>query len=765
MTMVTGASPKAGAKPSRQQRRHAARLAKKGRRGNGAAAPTNAALQEAVKLHKAGHPHEALQLYRKILADRPDQVDALNLGGVANLELNHVGEAVKLLQAAVRLQPSYAEAHNNLGTALKALGRLDDAVASYHKALAIKPDYAVAHSNLGNVFKDLGRLDDAVASYRKALAIKPDLADPHNNLGTALRELGRLDDAVASYRKALAIKPDLAEIHNNVGATLQELGRFHDALAYHRRAVALGPENDVFWDSLAMCLEPLYFTSVDDSLFQDLASLLARPTVHLYSIVRPVISALRKHPGFSRLLELTRAGKPETEIVYADAAESLAAIPLLLRIMEITPICDLQVERMLTFLRCAMIQETMAGKRDEKDLPFSAALALHCFTNEYVFSETAEEKAAVEQLQQQIAALVKNGRDVRPALVAALGAYRPLHRFSWAKKLLECEWTGGVKEVILRQIAEPMEEQSLRSQICRLTPIQDTVSQAVREQYEDNPYPRWIKTGVHSEAKTIEDRLRGSLFDLEDYVSPENPEILVAGCGTGQHALVTASSFLNSRVLAVDLSQSSLTYAMRKTHELGFTNIDYAQGDIMELGSIGRQFDLIECSGVLHHLGDPLGGWQVLVGLLGPGGLMKIALYSETARQPVVKAHALIAEKGYLPSFEDILRCRQDIVAVNEDPEISRVANFRDFFSLSECRDLLFHVQEHRFTLPRIAAALKSLKLKFLGFDIRDQGTLKEFKKSHPESGALTSLSVWHEFELKNPNTFLQMYHFWCRKI
>ena len=130
-----------------------------------------------------------------------------------------------------------------------------------------------------------------------------------------------------------------------------------------------------------------------------------------------------------------------------------------------------------------MIQETMEGKRGEKDLPISAALALHCFANEYVFSETSKETAAVEQLQQQIAELVKNRRDVSPALVTALGAYRPLHRFSWAKKLLEYEWSGGIKEVILRQIAEPMEEQSLRAQVRRLTSIKDTVSQAVREQY------------------------------------------------------------------------------------------------------------------------------------------------------------------------------------------------------------------------------------------------------------------------------------------
>jgi ubiquinone/menaquinone biosynthesis C-methylase UbiE len=102
---------------------------------------------------------------------------------------------------------------------------------------------------------------------------------------------------------------------------------------------------------------------------------------------------------------------------------------------------------------------------------------------------------------------------------------------------------------------------------------------------------------------------------LGEYQSPENPEILVAGCGTGQNALNTALRFSNARVLAVDLSLSSLSYAMRKTKELKLSNIEYAQADIMELGSFERRFDLIECSGVLHHLGDPLAGWRMLVDL------------------------------------------------------------------------------------------------------------------------------------------------------
>ncbi len=67
--------------------------------------------------------------------------------------------------------------------------------------------------------------------------------------------------------------------------------------------------------------------------------------------------------------------------------------------------------------------------------------------------------------------------------------------------------------------------------------------------------------------------------------------------------------------------------------------------------------------------------------------------------------------------------------------------------------------------MPQIEAALKALKLKFLGFEMQNQKERRKFRKSHPSRCALTSLSLWHEFELKNPGTFQGMYQFWCKKM
>ena len=221
----------------------------------------------------------------------------------------------------------------------------------------------------------------------------------------------------------------------------------------------------------------------------------------------------------------------------------------------------------------------------------------------------------------------------------------------------------------------------------------------------------------------------------------------------------------NSSILAIDLSLSSLSYAIRKTKELSVANIDYMQGDILKLNTLDRQFDIIESAGVLHHMEEPLVGWQVLVDLLKPQGLMRIGLYSEIARQHIVEIREFIAKKGYENSPEGIRQCRYEIINMHtgSGSRIQQIINSPDFYSLSDCRDLLFHVQEHRFTLPKIANALEKLGLTFIGFDCSTQ-IQNQFKARYSNNEDLASLPLWHQFEQDNPNTFFNMYQFWVQK-
>jgi ubiquinone/menaquinone biosynthesis C-methylase UbiE len=78
-------------------------------------------------------------------------------------------------------------------------------------------------------------------------------------------------------------------------------------------------------------------------------------------------------------------------------------------------------------------------------------------------------------------------------------------------------------------------------------------------------------------------------------------DVLIAGCGTGQHSIIFAQVFSGARILAVDLSMASLCYAKQKTRVLGIHNIEYAQADILELSRLDKRFDIISSSGVLHQ--------------------------------------------------------------------------------------------------------------------------------------------------------------------
>jgi SAM-dependent methyltransferase len=302
--------------------------------------------------------------------------------------------------------------------------------------------------------------------------------------------------------------------------------------------------------------------------------------------------------------------------------------------------------------------------------------------------------------------------------------------------------------LITQQIREPAEEARIAAGIPALTAIDDEVSRAVRTQYEENPYPRWTLNGTPQASAAA---------------PPQQPrDALIAGCGTGLSTVEFARQAPGTRILAIDLSLASLRYAKRMAGRLGLANVEFGQADILQLGALGRQFDFIDASGVLHHLADPSQGWRILLSLLRPGGIMQVGLYSELGRRNIVAARALIAARGYRSTADEIRRCRQDVVAA-VDAQVASVAQRDDFFTLSECRDLLFHVQEHRTTVPEIKSFLTANGLEFGGFFI-DAATRARFAARFPKPQAALDLDCWHAFETEAPDTFAGMYQFSLRK-
>ena len=738
-----------------------------------------------------GDMEGAVADYRRALALNPDDPDTYNNMGNALAALGKPENAVAAFRRALVLQPGNAVAHNNLGSVQRSMGLLEEAEASFRKAAELQPGFAGALINLGNLHRDKDDLRAAENCYRRALSLAPSDTAAYCGLGLTLWQLGRHDEAMANYQAVLAIDPGHPETLFNLAIARSQDGALEESEALAARALASRPGDtgilnhlaslrlargdgagamEMIGRSLAVQETPRarklfvelvrrFDWSGDDDTRRIMARALTEPWDRPGALAHACARLIRSHPAIGPLAMRAEAAWPKqlslAQLLGEAGFTPLAEDALLLALLTSAPNTDITLERFLTMLRGAMLRELAHNPADSRAEHFAAALAQQCFINEYVFLPGEGELAAAQALAETA--------DIAPMQLLLAAAYIPLHSLAHAEKLLERSWPAPVEAVLTQQVREPLQEQRLRANIPRLTGIENPVSRLVQNQYEENPYPRWVRPAPEV-PNTIASFLN-SKFPLAGFERPGPralKDILIAGCGTGQCSIAKAQRFGAKHMLAIDLSLASLGYARRKSEELCLS-ITYAQADILELGTSARQFDLIESLGVLHHLADPFAGWRALLSLLRPGGFMLLGLYSEMARRPVMAARALIKERGLGDSADDIRIFRQHLIRCGDPQAHASVLESEDFFSLSACRDLLFHVQEQRMTLAAIAGFIQSHDLNLLGFELED-AVLAQYRQRFPEDRPATNLTCWEAFEADHPGLFGGMYIFWVQK-
>lgn len=177
-------------------------------------------IQTAVLHQQSGRFAEAEAIYRKILEQSPDQLDALVLLGILCSVTDRRQAGIELFHRAIQLRPDDVRIHYNLANALCVDGRFSQAIPVFDRAIQLKPDFVDAHINRGNALKELGQIDPAVDAFRQAVRFDPKSAYAHNNLGMTLVERDELDPGIATLRQAVAIDPNNAAIHSNLLLTL-----------------------------------------------------------------------------------------------------------------------------------------------------------------------------------------------------------------------------------------------------------------------------------------------------------------------------------------------------------------------------------------------------------------------------------------------------------------------------------------------------------------------------------------------------------------
>jgi len=407
-------------------------------------------------------------------------------------------------------------------------------------------------------------------------------------------------------------------------------------------------------------------------------------------------------------------------------------------------------------------KEFLVRAVDEQDINLNAhgdflySLSMQCWTNEHAFFVTDDEKKLLEKLKLDIEGHLSKAQELNEIdpliyLYACYSSPIDINGLSAQSKKMARRGDDNFKKFVQVQIDDAIEESKIKKTITQLTPIDDSISKMVQDMYEESPYPRGVEPVI-----------------IDKHLVDETPQdVLFAGCGTGFQILGFSQQYPNGTFTAVDLSSSSLAYAIRQTKQrLNYSTkkIRFGQADILKLDTLPERYDRIYCTGVLHHMHDPEKGLAALKNILRPNGEMRLALYSEMARQEIVSARDHIAKLGYKETFEDIRRFRHDMIAMLEQdncPEFVKfIVQIVDFYSLSECRDLVFHVQEHRYDIPQILDILDRHDLEFVSFNIRHKNIKETFVKMFPNESDMTDLMKWHEYEQAHPHTFVEMYDF-----
>ena len=609
-----------------------------------------------------------------------------------------------------------------------------------------------------HAFLDAKKFQQSFAMFQEVLQLDGKEPDALYHMGRFAQASGNFPQAVQFFQTSLMQDNNRAEVHQSLGVVYEDMREFGLAAEHYLTAARLDPK-PFYYYNFSSVIKHLRYTEANPQLLDVLAFVMAQESVEADGLFGVWFSLFNKTEIYQLLLTLAdQTTPPSTTDVEILSQNQPLILMLCNALVQTAPL-----EQALTKIRAKILLRHWP--LNEVPVIFLAALALQGFHNEYVWFITDAEKQAMEALNSKVA----SGAINLPELFL-LAAYCPLYRvpkIESCKGLLAADDFGFAANLWQEQVLEPLVEQKISYEIKVLTPIHDLVSQNVQAQYEENPYPRWktiFSMGNISFIRNMELNFPYISPNIFNSI-PHAPKVLIAGCGTGRQPLAAANVFKDQRITAVDLSKASLAYAIRKSRELGLEkNVEFGQADILclEQAFPPASFDMVQCTGVLHHMENPMAGWEVICNLLKPKGFMKIALYSKSARSTINKMREKIAKENISSTPDDIREFRHKVM--ENTTEAPWYLGIRDFYAMSECRDLLFHVQEQQFTILEIKAALEKLNLEWMGFEFDNKATLHNFSHIFPNAQKGGSLDQWHQFEETNPGIFAGMYQFWVQK-
>ena len=428
---------------------------------------------------------------------------------------------------------------------------------------------------------------------------------------------------------------------------------------------------------------------------------------------------------------------------------------------------NLELEVVLKRMRARLLVDWCHnGSTCGERLRLVCALAMQGELNEYVLTAAGPEREALKALKARVE------RDpLRPENLLHLAMYMRVDALDNAEAIAAEHGTSdvhGLGALIRSTYIEPRIEKALEPTFPSIGEPTSLIEQHVAAQYEESPYPRWTRLRDERPRSLHEYLSEGTLETPRPLGFKEPADCLVAGCGTGQQPLHLARLLPGHNFVALDVSRASLAYGQRKAREIGIENVEFIHGDLQQVERLGRSFDIIFCAGVLHHLDDPTAGLKALRRVLRPRGLMQIGVYSKRSRDAIVRLRESFPVDGKTVTLKEVRDRRSALVQDTLAQPKEEWASFYfspDFFSLSTCRDLLYHVQEKHYTPIDVEDWLTECGLECEAVYHRNRQVLDLFRKRFPEviNSEVVDLSSWDLLDQEDPRLFSRLFTFLCR--
>jgi SAM-dependent methyltransferase len=237
----------------------------------------------------------------------------------------------------------------------------------------------------------------------------------------------------------------------------------------------------------------------------------------------------------------------------------------------------------------------------------------------------------------------------------------------------------------------------------------------VRDFYEKMPYPAPVDNLDRDRDLYANPQRRRAQFHLTwPTERPRaNQEILVAGCGTSQAARYALRE-PDARVIAIDVSKTSLHHTRDLQHKYNLNNLELHHLPIEDVRKLARSFDLVVCTGVLHHMPDPDHGLRVLRDVLRPQGAMRLMVYARYGRAGVYMMQEYCRLLGIGASEDDLRGLGAVLGALSADHPISGVLRrAKDFRRPEAMADALLHPRDRAYSVPELYAWLDRCGMSF----------------------------------------------------